>query len=116
MPAGNLSDWAGVFNQGTHPVRRPLAVVMRWPMNKSHKLEAFAANAEETARREQIIQKEVDRKDKLAGAKSKTTEPMQAGPPPDPDSFPQQHLVQPGLESELHVQPMYQAPHYRRSG
>src|SRR5437588_8491851 len=85
-------------------------------MNKSHKLQAFAANAEETARREQIIQKEVDRKDKIAGAKSKTTEPMQAGPRPYPDSFPKQHLVKPGLESELQVQPMYQAPHYRGSG
>src|SRR5947199_3691386 len=85
-------------------------------MNKSHKLQAFAENAEETARREQIIQKEVDRKDKIAGAKSKTTEPMQAGPRPYPDSFPKQHLVKPGLESELQVQPMYQAPHYRGSG
>ena len=85
-------------------------------MNKSHKLEAFAENGEETARREQIIQKEVDRKDKIAGAKSKTTEPMQAGLRPYPHSFPKQHLVKPGLESELQVQPMYQAPHYRGSG
>ena len=85
-------------------------------MNKSHKLKAFAENGEETARREQIIQKEVDRKDRIAGAKSKTTAPMQAGSRPYPDTFPKQHLVKPGLESELQLQPMYQAPHYRGSG
>ena len=85
-------------------------------MNKSHKLKAFAENGEETARREQIIQKEVDRKDKASGSKEKEPGPMQAGTRRYPASFPKQHLVKPGLESELQLQPMYQAPHYRGSG
>jgi NAD(P)-dependent dehydrogenase (short-subunit alcohol dehydrogenase family) len=85
-------------------------------MSKPRKLQSFAENAEETARREQAIQEEVDRADKAAGnGRSKKAEAMQAGARPYPTSFPKQHLKKPGREAELGVQPMYEAPHYRGS-
>jgi NAD(P)-dependent dehydrogenase (short-subunit alcohol dehydrogenase family) len=85
-------------------------------MDTSRKLKAFAENAEETARRGQVIQKKIDRTDKVASSKTKEGEPMQAGARQYPESFPKQHLAKPGLEAELKLQPMYDAPHYRGSG
>src|SRR4030095_5908305 len=86
-------------------------------MNKPGKLDAFAENAEQTARRGQIIQEEVDRADKKGASRmEKQSEAMQAGARQYPDSFPKQHLKKPGLEAELDPAPMYQAPHYRGSG
>src|ERR1700704_739943 len=86
-------------------------------MNKPGKLDAFAENAEQTARRGQIIQDEIDRGDKRGGARAeKQTSAMQAGARRYPDSFPKQHLKKPGIEAELDPAPMYQAPHYRGSG
>jgi len=38
-------------------------------MSKSGRLQAFAENAEQTARREQAIQKQVDCADKAAGSR-----------------------------------------------
>jgi NAD(P)-dependent dehydrogenase (short-subunit alcohol dehydrogenase family) len=77
---------------------------------------AFAEKAEQTARRERAIQEKVDRADKASGkSKGKKSEAMQAGAGAYPTSFPKQHLKKPGLESELAVQPMYEAPRYRGS-
>jgi NAD(P)-dependent dehydrogenase (short-subunit alcohol dehydrogenase family) len=77
---------------------------------------SLCRNAEETARREQAIQSEIDRADKTASErKAKKSEAMQAGARAYPASFPKQHLKKPGFESELAVQPMYDAPHYRGS-
>jgi hypothetical protein len=46
-------------------------------MSKPRKLHSFAENAEETARREQAIQEDVDRADKAAGnGPSKKAEAM----------------------------------------
>jgi NAD(P)-dependent dehydrogenase (short-subunit alcohol dehydrogenase family) len=85
-------------------------------MSKPRRLQAFAENAGETARREQAIQKEVDRSDQAAGGgKAKKSEAMQAGARPYPTSFAKQHLKKPGLESYLAPQPMYDAPHYQGS-
>src|SRR5690349_12400961 len=85
-------------------------------MSKPGKLDAFAENAEQTARRGQIIQEEVDRADKQGGSRTeKQDAAMQAGARPYPDSFSKQHLKKPGLEAELDPAPMYQAPHYRGS-
>jgi NAD(P)-dependent dehydrogenase (short-subunit alcohol dehydrogenase family) len=86
-------------------------------MNKPGMLDAFAENAEQTARRGQLIQEGVDRADK--GATSRTEKQdgaMQAGAREYPESFPKQHLKKPGLEAELDPAPMYQAPHYQGSG
>src|SRR5215475_11605422 len=83
-------------------------------MIRSRRLQAFAENAEKTARRERAIQREVDRAEKAAGkGKAKKPQAMQTGACAYPTSFPKQHLTKPGVESELAVQPMYDAPHYR---
>src|SRR3989440_6253786 len=87
------------------------------PMRKSdQRLQTFAENAEQTARRQRDIQKEVDRADKAAtGIKDKKSRAMQAGARAYPSSFPTQHLRKPGLEAELKPQPMSEAPDYRGS-
>jgi NAD(P)-dependent dehydrogenase (short-subunit alcohol dehydrogenase family) len=86
-------------------------------MSKPGKLDAFAENAEQTARREQIIQEEIDRADKKGGSRKEAQDTaMQAGARQYPASFPKQHLKKPGLEAELDPAPMYQAPHYKGSG
>ena len=85
-------------------------------MIRSRRLQAFAENPEKTARRERAIQREVDRAEKAAGkGKAKKPQAMQTGACAYPTSFPKQHLTKPGVESELAVQPMYDAPHYRGS-
>lgn len=62
------------------------------------------------------IQKEIDRADKAAGkAKPKKSAAMQAGARRFPTTFPKQHLEKPGVESELALRPMYDAPQYRGS-
>ena len=69
-------------------------------MNKPGKLDAFAENAEQTARRGQIIQEEIDRADKGGAARAeKQNSAMQAGARLYPDSFPKQHLKKPGIEA-----------------
>ena len=76
----------------------------------------FAEHAEKTARQERAIQKEVERSDEAAqGRKAKKSGSMQAGQRPYPASFPKQHLAKPGLETELELKPMYQAPNYEGS-
>jgi NAD(P)-dependent dehydrogenase (short-subunit alcohol dehydrogenase family) len=86
-------------------------------MRKSdQRLQTFAENAEQTARRQRDIQKEVDRADKAAtGIKDKKSRAMQAGARAYPSSFPTQHLRKPGLEAELKPQPMSEAPDYMGS-
>src|SRR5205809_1913006 len=85
-------------------------------MNNPRRLHVFAKSAKETARREQAIQRKVDRADKAAASgKAKKSGAMQAGARPYPTSFPKQHLKKPGLESELALRPMYDAPYYKGS-
>jgi NAD(P)-dependent dehydrogenase (short-subunit alcohol dehydrogenase family) len=79
------------------------------------RLQAFAENAEQTARRQRDIQKEVDRTDKAAAAaRDKKSRAMQ-GARAYPNSFPKQHLRKPGLEAELEPRPMSEAPDYKGS-
>ncbi len=85
-------------------------------MSKPRNLDAFAENAELTANRQRAIQKDVDRAEKRRAGKKKEPEPMQVGARDYPESFPKQHLQKPGVEGELELQPMYEAPHYRGSG
>jgi len=85
-------------------------------MNNPRRLHAFAKSAKETARREQAIQRKVDRADKAAASgKAKKSGAMQAGARAYPTSFAKQHLKKPGLESELALRPMYDAPYYKGS-
>ena len=106
--AKRLSAWTQSRGRNSSHVR---------PMRKSdQRLQTFAENAEQTARRQRDIQKEVDRADKAAtGIKDKKFRAMQAGDRAYPSSFPTQHLRKPGLEAELKPQPMSEAPDYRGS-
>ena len=58
------------------------------------------------------IQEEIDRKEAPGASQDKKDEPMQAGQREYPSHFPKQHLRKPGVEAELEVQPMYDAPNH----
>jgi NAD(P)-dependent dehydrogenase (short-subunit alcohol dehydrogenase family) len=88
-------------------------------MTRQGKLKISAESARRAARREQAIQREVDRTEAARKARRRThkkSKAMQAGARAYPTSFPKQHLRKPGIEAELSVKPMYEAPAYRGSG
>ena len=77
---------------------------------------SFEKEAERAAKDERAIQRKVDRSDQKKGTEESGGGAMQAGArvypvPPLPD----QHLRKPGLEAELELKPMYDAPHYKGS-
>jgi NAD(P)-dependent dehydrogenase (short-subunit alcohol dehydrogenase family) len=77
---------------------------------------SFEKEAKRTAKEERAIQRKVDRSDQKKGMEENGGGAMQAGArvyptPPLPD----QHLRKPGLEAELELKPMYDAPHYKGS-
>jgi NAD(P)-dependent dehydrogenase (short-subunit alcohol dehydrogenase family) len=72
--------------------------------------------AEEVAREERAIQRRIDRTEKKSGEGRKKSKAMQAGARSYPaPPLPGQHLAKPGVEAELMLQPMYNAPHYKGS-
>jgi hypothetical protein len=75
----------------------------------------FAEGAQAAAAVEREIQQEIDREEKVhPGEQEKGA--MQAGARRYPEPpFPKQHQVKPGTESDLDVEPMYDAPHYQGS-
>jgi hypothetical protein len=75
----------------------------------------FAKEAEQTARREQAIQRGVDRAEKDNGRGNHKTKAMQAGARRYPVKLPPQHIKKPGIEAELDPPPMYEAPGYKGS-
>jgi NAD(P)-dependent dehydrogenase (short-subunit alcohol dehydrogenase family) len=81
------------------------------------KKDRFAEAAETAAAEERSIQKEIDRKDKAhAKEPKKEKSAMQAGARAYPaPPLPGQHLEKPGLEADLKLAPMYDAPHYKGS-
>lgn len=76
----------------------------------------YKAAAERAAKKHQKIQKQVHAADMRKPAKEKK-EAMQAGAReyPEPPLF-RQHLVKPGKESKLRLEPMCDAPYYKGSG
>src|SRR6185312_16606285 len=58
------------------------------------------------------IQQGIDRRERAPARAKKQTRPMQAGARQYPDKFPKQHLKKPGMEADLELAPMYQAPGY----
>jgi len=60
------------------------------------------------------IQAAIDQKDGKQ-AKSNRAKPMQAGARAYPHEFPAQHLKKPGLEADLRLKPLYEAPGYKGS-
>ncbi|MDO8410638.1 MAG: SDR family oxidoreductase [Phenylobacterium sp.] len=81
------------------------------------KPDTFRKAAERTAEDERAIQAGIDRQDAAVSNDDDGPKAMQAGareyPVPD---LPQQHLKKPGLEADLKLEPMYDAPFYRGSG
>jgi NAD(P)-dependent dehydrogenase (short-subunit alcohol dehydrogenase family) len=77
-------------------------------------LKAAKERAEQAAEDGRRIQAEVDKAEKNKSSESK--KPMQAGQREYPSKFPAEHLKKPGIEAELDVAPMYEAPDYRGSG
>jgi short subunit dehydrogenase/CHAD domain-containing protein len=80
-------------------------------MNKRSAARSFAGNAEDAAAQGRSIQAKIDR---LEAKRKKTASEaqMQAGQRDYPSQFPAQHMKKPGLEAELKLQPMYEAPAY----
>ena len=75
----------------------------------------FRKEAEQTAKEERAIQKEVDLSDNAA-VKEKRAGAMQTGVRVYPEPpLPKQHLKKPGHEADLELAPMYDAPHYKGS-
>jgi NAD(P)-dependent dehydrogenase (short-subunit alcohol dehydrogenase family) len=76
----------------------------------------FRKKAENTARHERAIQRKIDKTDAAAGGGKKKPKAMQAGARRYPaPPLPKQHLKKPGWESDLELQPMYDAPEYKGS-
>ena len=79
-------------------------------------MERFAKAAEKTAAAERAIQAKIDAKEKNGGAKPKQNGAMQAGARTYPEPpLPKQHLKKPGIEADLELAPMVDAPHYKGS-
>ena len=79
------------------------------------KNDRFARAAELSPPPPREIQKQIDRNER-AHSKKKGKGAMQAGARPYPEPpFPKQHQVKPGVESDLKLKPMYDAPHYKGS-
>jgi NAD(P)-dependent dehydrogenase (short-subunit alcohol dehydrogenase family) len=82
----------------------------------SAKKDRFASAAEQAAAAERAIQQQIDHKEKAQPKQKPRKGAMQAGARRYPEPpFPTQHLVKPGAESDLDLQPMYDAPHYKGS-
>ncbi|MCW5690943.1 MAG: SDR family oxidoreductase [Pseudolabrys sp.] len=78
-------------------------------------MERFAKAAEKTAAAERAIQEKIDAKEK-SGSKPKQNGAMQAGARKYPEPpLPKQHLKKPGIEADLELAPMVDAPHYKGS-
>jgi NAD(P)-dependent dehydrogenase (short-subunit alcohol dehydrogenase family) len=69
--------------------------------------------AEAVAEEERRIQAAVDKATKTKSEQKK--QPMQVGQREYPAKFPEEHLKKPGMESDLDLEPMYEAPDYRGS-
>jgi len=75
---------------------------------------SFRKKAGVIARDERAIQRRIDTKEKAADSQNKKPEAMQAGARRYPvPPLPGQHLEKPGLEADLDLKPMYDAPHYK---
>lgn len=82
--------------------------------------QAFARGADHAAEDERAVQSRIDGEspafaEKQAAAKERGA--MQAGARRYPEPpFPEQHLKKPGLEADLELKPLYDAPFYKGSG
>lgn len=73
-------------------------------------------SVESVANQQRAIQSRQDQKD-AQGEKPESKDPVQAGPTEQPvPPLPRQHLVKPGIESEMELKPRFMAEHYKGSG
>ena len=81
------------------------------------RMKDFAAEAEDTAKKQRRIQDQVERDERDAPSigKQQHKQAMQAGQRAYPSSFPEQHQDKPGTEATLVPKPMYEAPGYKGS-
>src|SRR5262245_33845440 len=76
----------------------------------------FEAGAKRIAEEERAIQRQIDRSDKKQPAHKEAGGAMQAGARIYPvPPLPEQHLQKPGIEGDLELKPMYDAPYYKGS-
>ena len=86
-------------------------------MSESNTGGEFRAEAERAAEDERKIQREVDAGEPRTFQAEDEDRPMQAGARPYPvPPFPKQHLEKPGLEGEMQLKPLWDAPFYKGSG
>ncbi|HZP08907.1 SDR family oxidoreductase [Methyloceanibacter sp.] len=85
-------------------------------MARSSQISDFKEEAAQAARQERTIQKQIDRSDR-DGKEGKTKKSaMQSGARAYPEPpLPGQHLKKPGLEADLELKPMFDAPYYKGS-
>jgi NAD(P)-dependent dehydrogenase (short-subunit alcohol dehydrogenase family) len=81
-------------------------------MSKRSLAKASSAKAEGAAARGRSIQANIDHLEASRKKQSKSNGAMQAGQRQYPSKFPAQHVKKPGLEAELKIQPMFEAPAY----
>ena len=88
-------------------------------MSNNHRGDGYAEDARRVAQDERNIQKQVDAKEprSFAPDEKKDDPPPQTGAREYPTPpFPKQHLEKPGLEADLELKPMWDAPYYKGSG
>jgi NAD(P)-dependent dehydrogenase (short-subunit alcohol dehydrogenase family) len=87
-------------------------------MSSTHDGEDFRTEARRAAEQERNIQQEIDAKEQRSfQSREDDDKPMQAGAREYPaPPLPKQHLEKPGVEAELQLQPMWDAPFYKGSG
>ena len=71
--------------------------------------------SQKAAEQGERIQSEIDRKEGSKPKGKQPSGPTQAGQRDYPERFTEQHLKKPGVEADLDVAPMYEAPEYRGS-
>jgi NAD(P)-dependent dehydrogenase (short-subunit alcohol dehydrogenase family) len=77
----------------------------------------FRADGERAAEQERKIQQKIDLQEQRSFQPEDDDRPMQAGAREYPaPPLPRQHLKKPGLEADLQLQPMWDAPFYKGSG
>jgi len=77
----------------------------------------FRGEAERAAEQERKIQRGIDAKEPRSFKGEDEEKPMQAGAREYPaPPFPKQHLEKPGLEADLELKPLWDAPFYKGSG
>ena len=86
-------------------------------MNNNDSGGDFRADAKRAAQQERNIQQETDAREERSFQAPEDDRPMQAGAREYPaPPLPEQHLKKPGLEADLQLRPMWDAPFYKGSG